>query len=177
MRKIRFHLAKDMVSSTGKFHFGLPKKQKIGLSHTDFVIYLYIKWLQKYNPHWNPHWNLHWNPHWNPHWKILLWGSGRLTLGFTKSRWWWHEWNELHVWFDDYLWDSTTKIQQKNAISKFSRISATNPPTKWCDLGIEGHCGASEQEATPPCWRDSNNDSCQLCSSWKNLREHCVFCS
>ena len=49
-----------MVLSTGKFHFGLPKKQKIGLSYTDFVIYLYIKWLQKDNPHWN----LHWNPHW-----------------------------------------------------------------------------------------------------------------
>ena len=49
-----------MVLSTGKFHFGLPKKQKIGLSYTDFAIYLYIKWLQKNNPHWN----LHWNPHW-----------------------------------------------------------------------------------------------------------------
>ena len=43
-----------------EIHFWLPKKQKIGLSYTDFVICLYIKLLQKYNPHWNLHWNLHW---------------------------------------------------------------------------------------------------------------------
>ena len=60
MQKIWFRKVKSKVSSTGKFHFGLPKKQKIGLSYTDFSIYLYIKWLQKDNPHWN----LHWNPHW-----------------------------------------------------------------------------------------------------------------
>ena len=46
---------KSKVSSTGKFHFGLPKKQKIGLSYTDFVIYLCNKWLQENNPHWNLH--------------------------------------------------------------------------------------------------------------------------
>ena len=51
---------KSKVSSTGIFHFGLPQKQKIGLSYTDFVNYLCNKRLQKYNPYWN----LHWNPHW-----------------------------------------------------------------------------------------------------------------
>ena len=50
----------------------------------------------------------------------------------------------------------TTKIQQKNAISKFSRISATNPPTKcytreplkalW---NIETECSASIVEKIP----------------------------
>ena len=60
MWKIWFRNMKDMVSSTGKFHFGLPKNQKIGLFYTGFCIFLYIKWLQKNNPHWN----LHWNPHW-----------------------------------------------------------------------------------------------------------------
>ena len=89
MRKIWFHLVKDMVSpcerygftlqkiwfrkvkskvsSTGKFHSGLPKKTKIGLSYTDFVIYLYIKWLQKKQPTLEPALKPALNPHWNLH--------------------------------------------------------------------------------------------------------------
>ena len=53
------------------------------------------------------------NPHWNPHWKIPLLGFPPTNFGFTKSRWWWHEWNELHVWFDEYFWDSNYKDTTK----------------------------------------------------------------
>ena len=52
----------------------------------------------------------------------------------------------------------TTKIQQKNAISKFSRLSATNPPTK---------CYAREKQRA--LWSTYTRDIAFLLKRFKQL--------
>ena len=118
-----------MVSSTGKFISNFQKNKKKDYPALIMSSVCISNGYRK-TIHTGTYTETHTEPTLEPALKNTVLGFRPTDLGFTKSRWWWHGWNELYVWFDDYLWDSTTKIQQKPSISKFSRISATNPPTK-----------------------------------------------
>ena len=182
LQKIWFCLAKDKVSQDERYgfidweiNFGLLKKQKIGLSYTDFVIYLYIKWLQKYNPHWNLHWN--------PHWTRTGTRTEKYCFGIPADWLWFHKIQVMMtrmkrttcmVWWIFLRF----QLQRYNKKTPFPNFGEYLPPIlrqSVIHVNRWRHCGASEQEATLSCWRDSYNDSCQSCSSWKNLRERCVL--
>ena len=132
-----------MVSSTGKFISDF-KKTKIGLSYTDFVIYLHIKRLQKNNPHWNLHWN--------PHWTRTGTYTEKYCFGVLGDWLWFHKIQVMMtrmkrttcmVWWLSLRFQ-LQRYNKKLSISKFSRISATNPPTKWC-------VWTGERFYIPPC--------------------------
>ena len=165
-----------MVLSTGKFHFGLPKKQKIGLSYTDFVIYLYIKWLQKDNPHWN----LHWNPHWTR--------TGTLTEKYhfviPADKLWFHiiqvmmtrmKRTTCMVWWI-FLRFQLQRYNKKTPFPNFGEYLSHTLRQSVIYVNRWRYYGAHKHEAVSSWWRDSKNCSCQSCSSWKNLRESTVLC-
>ena len=164
MWKIWFRKVKSKVSSTGKFHFGLPKKQKIGLSYTDFVIYLCNKWLQENNPHWN----LHWNPHWTRTGtrtgtrteKYRFGGSGQLTLvSKNQVMMTWMKRTIRMVW---WLFQRF-QLQRYNKKQPFPNFRDYLPPIlRQSVMHVKNreHYGALIQETSHSCWKDSNNCRC-----------------
>ena len=167
---------KDMVSSTGKFISDF-KKTKIGLSYTDFVIYLYIKRLQKYNPHWNLHWN--------PHWTHTGTYTEKYRFGVPADWLWFHKNQVMMTWMKRTIcmvwWQSLGfQLQRYNKNLRFPNFREYQSPIlrqSVIRVNHRGRCGAPNHATAPSCWKKSNNCNCQSCSSWENLREHCVFCS
>ena len=176
MWKIWFRKVKSKVSSTGKFHFGLPKKQKIGLSYTDFVICLYIKLLQKYNPHWNLHWNLHWTRT-GTYTDKYCFGFPPTDFGFTRNQVMMTRMKRtkrMVLWLS--LGFQLQRYNKKLSFPNFGEYLSHTLRQSVIYVNRWRYYGAHKHEAVSSYWRDSKNCSCQSCSSWKNLRESSVLC-
>ena len=151
---------KSKVSSTGIFHFGLPQKQKIGLSYTDFVIYLHIKRLQKNNPHWNLHWNPHWTRTGTLTEKYRFWGSRRQTLVSQNPGD--DDTNETNYMYG-LMTISGIPLQRYNKNLRFPNFREYLPQflrQSVLTLKPMEHFGAQKQDAAPSCWKDSKNRRC-----------------
>ena len=96
----------------GNFILDFPKNKKMGYP-TLILLSTCVTNSYKEITHTGTYTETYTEPTLEPALKNTVLGFPPTDFGFTKSRWWWHEWNELHVWFDDYLWDSNYKDTTK----------------------------------------------------------------
>ena len=162
---------KDMVSSTGKFISNFQKNKKRIIPHWLCHLSVYQMVTEKQSTL-------------EPTLKPTLEPSLKNTAFGVLGDWlWFHKIQVMMtrmkrttcmVWWLSLRF----QLQRYNKKTPFPNFGEYLPPIlrqSVIHVNRWRHCGASEQEATLSCWRDSNNDSCQSCSSWKNLRERCVL--
>ena len=133
---------KDMVSSTGKFILDFQKNKKLGYP-TLILLSICISNCYRNTTHTGTYTETYTEPALEPSLKNTALGFPPTDFGFTKSRWWWHEWNELHVWFDEYFWDSnykdTTKKRHFQILENICHQSSDKVLYTWTAEGTVEH--------------------------------------